>query len=227
MRIEGISGRRLPTQRITILRGEASHLPDIPREEVKKSPTREELDARNDFLARHRPPVFLQLGATIYDHRISVVTWRHPEDPKLGYEAVVGLDFGIFANAGDFIHEGVAHSLILMHSNVPTDGLRRLGGGWWRGPELPEVEEGRFVVTAGDSKDAAGMSPLVKLLELYAVEKERLLEAHGRRLRYLRDAAEWRRLNPDPPEPAEVTYWLRPHRGSRYLAEPKAEGGAR
>ncbi len=219
MRVEGSVTRTLDGKRLTVLRGEPSALPEIPRQIGPVVPTLEEAADRNARAAARSRTVLLQIGATVYDHRVSVVHWRHPHFPEIAYEAVAGLDFGLFAGVVAFTHEEVAHSLILAHSNATLTAIRPIGG---RQPDLPEVANEAHVIVKGDPTDAAGMHPFTALMDLYAAEKVQLVTAHAARLRYLRDADAWRKANPAP-EPAQRTFWLRPHRGSRYLKN----GGAR
>ena len=221
MRIEGAVTREMFGKRVTVIRGAPSTLPDIPREPAHDLLSAEETARRKELLARHPKPVFLHIGATVYDHQVSVVHWRHPTFPTVAYQAEVGFDFGIFANVGKFTHKNLPHNLLMMQSNVRTAALRR-----WRGdpPEIPSVAPEASRITIGDATDAVGMSPFTALMDLYFAEREALLAANAARLEYLRDAEEWRKANPPPDPPSQRTFWLLPHRGSRYLQQ---EGGAR
>jgi hypothetical protein len=64
MQVEAATTRSLATHRITILRGEASTLPDIPPPPDPKPPVRG---------APGEPRYVLSFGATVYDHRVSQV----------------------------------------------------------------------------------------------------------------------------------------------------------
>jgi hypothetical protein len=218
MRIESSVTTERAGKRLTILRGEPSTLPDIPRPLPPVPPTPEQIAAWKVLAASQPKVVQLHFGATVYDHRVSVVHWRHPDRPEVGYEAVVGLDFGVFAGMGDFTHKEVKHSLMLLHSNLP---LALLSHPNFRvAPALPQVPAKGYVVTKGDPTDADGMHPLTALMDLYAAEEGQLLAAHAARLEHSRAAAAWRKANPVP-EPTQRTFWLRPHRGSRYLKEKR------
>lgn len=221
MRVESAVNRHIDGKRITVLRGEPSTLPDIPRPVAPRPPTPEEIAAREAFAARQPKTVFLQMGATVYDHRVSVVNWSHPARPEIRYEAVVGLDFSLFATITNFTHKNVPHHLVLMHHHLPTKVFERWGR---KAPELPGVAAEAWQVIQGNTADATGMAPFTALMDLYAVEKQQLLAANAAVKRNLADAQAWRQANPPPPEPAQRTFWLRPHRGSRYL---QPEGGAR
>src|SRR5690606_12692883 len=72
MRIDASAVRQGAEHRVTVLRGEASELPDIPAAAPTEPPSEEELARRSAFLSRYRPPVQLNFGATIYDGRISI-----------------------------------------------------------------------------------------------------------------------------------------------------------
>ncbi len=220
MRVHAASVRLFPGYRISALLGEPSTLPDIPRPSPKAPPTPEELARQDAFRARHHPPVMLHLGSTGWDRRISRVQWRHLHDSSIAYEAWVGVDVGALAGVGCFFHQGVPHSLFLMHHDIDTRVLHRFGG-WARLPDLPVLPPGGYLVTRGDPQDAEGMHPLHSVLALFSAEKDALLAAREKRLEYEREARRWRELHPASKEPVSSTYWLKPHRGSRYLAPDK------
>ncbi len=224
MRIEAVTSKAFPDRRVTVVRGEASTLPDIP-DPVAAEGRSTDVDASHQtaVLANHSPLVLLQLSATIYDHKTSLVNWRHPGNSEISYEAVVGMDVGIFANVGIFVHKDVRHNVLLLHTVVDTAAVKRLKP-TWSGPQIPEVAEGNYIVTSGNEDDLAGMAPLTKLLDLFAAERDRLIEANEARIKYHRDAEEWRKQNSSANQPTERIFWIRPHRGSRYL---QAQGGAR
>ena len=216
MQVESTVTGEVDGKRITVLRGAPSTLPDIPSPVAEAPLAQEEAASRQVLVTDEPEPVTLQVGATVYDHRVSVVHWRNPGHPETGYEAVVGLDFALFANVTNFTHKEVPHQLLLMYSDVPTEQGEDSF-------EIPQVETGSYRVTQGNPGDAAGMAPFTALMDLYAAEKAQLLAAHVARQKYFADAEAYRKAHP-PVEPAQHTFWLRPHRGSRYL---QAEGGDR
>ena len=127
MRVD--SSITIPTKNsrtLTLLRGEASTLPDLPPPPPPPpwvephEPTPEEI-AQRIWQYRHN----FNLGAIIYDHKISVVNWTDQES-LVHYEAVCGFDIGLLAGVDHFVHRGEGYRLFLMHSNFSTAGVRRL-----------------------------------------------------------------------------------------------------
>ena len=207
---------------LTIIRGEASTLPDIPipPEAILPEPrklTPEEL-AR---IADHRRHT-LQIGATVFDHRLSVVHWRHPDTGE-SYEAVCGFDIGLTAGIGEFVRDGETYSVMLMHSNYDTTRFRNAAARMF--PNLPEVPSDTIIFTKGNPNDTVGTAPITGLKDLITNEKSRLTTYQEHRTRYQEAAAAWEKAHPVAPR--DETVWLRPHRGSRYLANPKPEAAAR
>lgn len=207
---------------LTILRGEASTLPDIPsppepRPQVIRERTADDL-AREIYRRRHS----IQLGATVYDHRVSVVRWQHP-DTRAPYEAVCGFDLGLLAGIGRFVRNGENYDLMLLHSMVDTKRMRNLGLRAF--PEQSEVANGSIRLLKGDPENQLGTTPIHLIKELLANEKTRLeiFQADLERHRKARTA--WESANPVPPR--DETFWIRPHRGSRYLMETVPAENAR
>ena len=215
--VTGKSGRTL-----TVIRGEASTLPDIPeppqpRPSVPRLRTEQDLE-REAYHRRHT----LQVGATVFDHRISVVHWRHPDTGE-AYEAVCGFDLGLLAGTGRFVSGGEDYSLMLMHSNYSTRHLQHLTAGMFA--KLPDVPADSITFLKGNPKDTGGTAPITLLKDLIISEKSRLITYREDRARHEQAAAEWEKANPVVPR--DETIWLRPHRGSRYLANPNPEAVAR
>lgn len=73
MKVEAATTRKLPTHQITVLRGEASTLPDIPPPPEPKPSVPGRVGERHYLLS---------FGATVYDHRISHVRWFDPRTEK-------------------------------------------------------------------------------------------------------------------------------------------------
>lgn len=227
MRVESAFTRQSPGGSLGILRGSPSTLPDIPAPAPPPPLTAEQAALREAFRASHRPPVRLVMGASSFiledGTGVSLLQWRHPENPEVGYEAALPLHAGIFESVGDFLHEGIPHSLFLLHDETDLRALKGRAFGTLSarlGPlaaSLPAIPAEGFLILKGDPGDAAGTAPVRALMDLHAVEKERLAAAFTERRQARRDAAEWARRNAAPPAPAHHRYWLRPHRNSRYL----------
>ena len=221
MEIESRKVFEVGGRRFTAIRGEASTLPEIP--ELKATVDLEE----GTFVSRelfdgYQAPVFLWMAATVFDREVSRVTWSHPKFPKQQYEAIVGLDFSLFSSVSKFSHGGNTFQLLLLSSFLDTKE-RDFHGRPFRFPDPPQCEPGEFRIVKGRAEDRDGVAPLMALMALYEAEESRLVAAQNHRLRVQKQAEEWRKANPPEPEPRNVTIWVRPHRGSRYLRE----GGAR
>jgi hypothetical protein len=208
---------------LTLHRGEASTEPDLPPPPpappyvAPQEPTPEEIAQR---IWQHRHD--LNLGATIYDHRISVVNWTDQET-LVRYEAVCGFDIGLLAGVGGFIHNGEDYGLFLMHSDFDTTWERRLTKDWQL--EVPEVAPGEIIITRGELKDAAAIAPMTVVKEIIAAELPRLLAYQAARTTYFAASAAWHAAH--TPILRDETFILRPHRGSRYLPGTKSITPAR
>lgn len=205
---------------LTLQLGEPSTAPDLPEPPppaprvAPRDPTPEEI-ARRIYHLRHS----FNLGATIYDHRVSVVNWTDLET-RVSYQAVCGYDIGLLAGTGGFVHEGENYRFMLFHTHLRTEWLRRVFNRWQ--PNLPEVAEGEIIITKGDPANAIGTAPVVLIGKVIAGEENRLAAFQTARQAYFKDAAAWAAAH--PPVPKNETFIFRPHRGSRYL---KKEGGAK
>ena len=203
---------------LTLQRGEASTEPDLPPPPPApphvepREPTPEEI-AQRIWQKRHD----LNLGATIYDHRISVVNWTD-QISLVHYEAVCGFDIGLLAGVGSFVHHGEKFSFSLFHSNHDTTKLHRFPRQWHL--EIPEVAPGEVIITRGELKDAAAIAPMTVVKEIIAAELPRLLTYQADRSTYFAASAAWHAAH--PPIPRDETFILRPHRGSRYLPVGKS-----
>ncbi len=112
-------------------------------------------------------------------------------------------------------------SFHLFSSNIDTDRRLRFSREW-KMPEHPELEELAFAITKGDTNDAEAIRILTIIRDHYAEHKDRLVLIRQAREEYQAAAAAWHAAH--PPQPRSHTFWLKPHRGSRYLKE---EGGER
>ncbi|MEO5913883.1 MAG: hypothetical protein ABIS50_06595 [Luteolibacter sp.] len=212
--VPSLSGKTL-----TIQRGAASTLPDLPPPPPPEpvTPPREltpEDRARLVYQHRHS----LDLGATIYDHKVSEVHWTDQETGAT-YQAVCGFDIGLLAGIGDFVRDGENYSVFLMHSDFDTTEIRRPFRDFL--PRIPEIAAGQFLITQGNPEDPDAIARLQIIRDLITSENERLLAYQSARKQQQNDATAWAEAH--PPAPRDETFVLRPHRGSRYLANPQPE----
>jgi hypothetical protein len=207
---------------LTILRGEASKLPDLPppvvsTPHVARELTLEEIEQQKIW-RRHQ----LNLGATIYDHRVSVIHWQHP-DTREFYEVICGFDVGLLAGVGRLVHNDEFYTLMLMHSQVDSTKFRNYSREWF--PDFSAVTVDSITVVKGNPLDPIGMAPVSVVRDIIASEKPRLIDYQAARREHQQAAAEWQKAHPVVPR--DETFWFKPHRGSRYLADPKPEATAR
>ena len=209
IKVEAATTRTLPTHQITVLRGEASTLPDIPPPPEPKpfveGPVGE-------------PHYLLSFGATVYDHRISHVKWFDPRTEK-SFEAWCGWDWTLLSPMPEIVLGERVSSFHLFASNIDTAAARRFGHEF-EIPEHPKLVEGAFSITKGDADDAEALKALTAIRDFFLKHKERLVLIRKAREEYQAAAAAWHAAN--PPKPKSHTFWLKPHRGCRYLKE---EGG--
>ena len=144
-------------------------------------------------------------------------------DGAKSYEAVCGFDLGLLAGTGRFVSGGEDYSLMLMHSDHSTRHFRNLAARMF--PNLPEVPVDAIVILKGNPRDPVGTAPITLLKDLIAAEKPRLEIYQADRLRHQQARAAYEKANPVLPR--DETYWFKPHRGSRYLANPQPEAAAR
>lgn len=196
-------------RKITLIRGEASTLPDIPPPPISKPsvPGRES-----------EPHYIVSIGASVYDHSLSHVKWTNPET-KESFEAWCGWDFTLLSPISQIEIGEKFGSFHLSAFNVDADGERRAG----RKTEIPahpEVIADGFAISKGNAANADALILLTTLRDYYLKHKERLILIKKAQAEYQAAAAAWHKAN--PPKPENHTYWLKPHRGSRYLTQ---EGG--
>ncbi len=208
------------SRKLTILRGEASTLPDIPRppKPILQAPrklTPAEL-ARIAEERRHR----IQFNAEVYENGVSVIRWTHPDTAE-PYEAICGFDVNLLAGLGRFNKDGKIYQLSFMPPAVRPTRRGRLSK--FPIPNPPEAAPGTIVLTRGNAADTVGTATATLLRDLIATEKSRLTTYQEDRARHQQAAAAWEKAH--PPVPRDETVWLRPHRGSRYLANPTPEKG--
>lgn len=211
IKVEAATTRTLPTHQITVLRGEASTLPDIPPPPEPKPSVPGSVG---------EPHYLLSFGATVYDHHISHVKWYDPRTEKQ-FEAWCGWDWTLLSPMPEIVLGERVSSFHLFASNIDTEAMRRFGHEF-RMPEHPELVEGAFSITKGDENDAEALKALIAIRDFYLKHKERLGQIRQAREEHQAAAAAWHAAH--PPRPKSHTFWLKPHRGSRYLKE---EGGER
>ncbi len=205
---------------LTILRGEASTLPDIPEPViVEQRPPRkltlEEL-ARQAEERRCR----LNFNAEVYENGVSIIRWQHPDTEEF-YGAICGFDINLLAGIGQFISGGKTYHLSFIPPGVRPTSRQRFSK--LPIPKPPEAAPESITITRGTASDPVGTATVTLLRDLIATEKSRLLVYQEKRATYQQAAAEWQKSHPVLPR--DETVWFRPHRGSRYLANPTPEKG--
>lgn len=210
MMVEAATTRQLPTHQITVLRGQASTLPDIPPPPEPKP-----------FVpARIGEPYYhLTFGATVYDHEISHVRWFDPRTKK-NFEAWCAWDWTLLSPASSIKLGDRVRSISLVASNINTvtqGNFRPIA----KIPAHPVLAENGFVIGKGDVNDAEATRVLTMVRDYYIKNKGRLLQIRRAQEEYRAGSAAWHAAN--PPKPEDHTFWLKPHRGSRYL-QPEGVG---
>ncbi len=218
IRIDSSITRRNPDgTTLTLQRGEPSTEPDLPPPPpspyvAPRELTPEEI-ARLLYHRRHS----LNLGAAIYDHQVSVITWTDPGS-LVHYQAVCGFDIGLLAGVGRFVYRGEGYSLMLFHSHFNTTSWRRLAGQWR--VNIPQVPAGEILITRGDAADETATAPIVAIRDVIAAEQARLLPYQAAREVHSKAAAVWYAAH--PPVPRDEAIILRPLPGSRYFSSRKS-----
>lgn len=209
MKIEAATSRKLPTHKISVIRSEASTLPDIPLPPELKPFVQGPIG---------EPHYLLSFGATVYDHRLSHVKWYDPRS-KENFEAWCAWDWTLLSPFPEIKIDERVSSFHLFSSNIDTADAVRFGNAWQM-PEHPQLQDLVFTITKGDATDAEAIRILSTLRDYYTKHKERLILIRQAREEYQAAAAAWHAAN--PPKPENHTFWLKPHRGSRYLKEEGA-----
>ncbi len=209
MVIKASTVTRLTTHNITLIRGEASTLPDIPPPPVTQPSTPEREEAKHYHLS---------IGATVYDRSLSLVTWTDPETQE-SFEAWCGWDFALLSPMTQIDINGKSSLFYLSTFNIDTAEEKRFG----RKFEVlghPQVVTNGFVICKGNASDANAQNLLTSIRKYYLRHQPRLILIKKAEQEYQASAAAWHEAN--PPKPESHTFWLKPHRGSRYLTK---EGG--
>lgn len=208
MPIEGQSQRKRDTHQITIVRSSPSDLPDIP----PPPPDKPQIERRANTEGRY----LLSCGATVYDGKMSQVKGYDPRSKK-HWEAWCAWDMSLLSPMPEItLADGKTKLLFfLAASQVDTNRLRRDGSKVVT-PAMPQMENNQFVITQGSENPET--AKILSALRDYSVKHhERLLLIRKAREEYQAAADAWHAEN--PPKPENHTFWLKPHRGSRYLNE--------
>ena len=205
---------------LTILRGEASTLPDIPKPVLTepRPPRQFTPDELARFAEERRRR--LQFNAEVYENGVSIIRWQHPDTDE-SYEAICGFDINLLAGIGQFTSDGKIYQL----SFIPP-GVRPLTRSRFSKlpiPKPPEAAPNSITITRGNANDPVGTATVTLLRDLIATEKSRLIVYQEERAIHQQATAEWQKSHPILPR--DETIWFRPHRGSRYLANPTPEKG--
>ena len=119
MAVEASTIRRFPTHQITVLRGDASTLPDIPPPPEPKP-----------LLPRPagEPRYLMSFGATVYDHSLSHVTWWNPKTRE-SFEAWCAWDWTLLSPIPHVEIDNEFSTFCLFSYNINTGGGLRFGAG--------------------------------------------------------------------------------------------------
>lgn len=205
---------------LTILRGEASALPDIPAPVVVEQRPPRQLTTEELARNTERRRCFLNFTAEVYENGVSILRWQHP-DTSEPYEAICGFDVNLLAGLGQFTSEGKTYHLSFIPPGVIPTYRRQFSK--LPIPKPPEAALNSVTLTRGNANDPGGTATATLLRDLISNEKDRLIAYQEERVVYQQAAAEWEKAHPILPR--DETIWLRPHRGSRYLANPTPEKG--
>ena len=205
---------------LTILRGEASTLPDIPKPVLAEPlPAREltpEELARQAEERRHQ----LNFNAEVYENGVSILRWQHPDTAE-SYEAICGFDVNLLAGLGQFTSDGEIYQLSFIPPGVRPATRSRFSK--LPLPKPPEAAPDTITITRGNANDPVGTATVTLLRDLIATEKSRLIVYQEERTIHQQAVAAWAKSHPILPR--NETIWFRPHRGSRYLTNPTPEKG--
>jgi len=191
--VKGSTSAVFGTHRITILRGEPSSLPDIPKPPppVKTDP---------EVVSPHAEPTqILFISGSTYGESISRVEIWNPET-QTRHSAWCGWDVSLVAPFQEIIHQEKSYCLLM--GVGPGDASEN----------QPKVEAGSILVPDGDEYTAA---ILTSMRDVCFQNMPKLLELKAAREQYQKDSDAWKAAN--PPQPQNHTIWIKPHRGSRYL----------
>lgn len=205
---------------LTILRGQASDLPDIPTPAVVEQRPLRQFSPEELTRNAEKRRCFLSFSAEVYENGVSILRWQHP-DTSESYEAICGFDVNLLAGLGQFTSNGKIYQLAFISPGVIP--IYRRPFSKLPIPKPPEATPNSITITRGNTKDPVGTATATLLRDLIANEKSRLITYQEKRAVYQQAAADWQKAHPILPR--DETIWLRPHRGSRYLTNPTPEKG--
>ena len=205
---------------LTILRGEASTLPDIPKPVLAEPRPARELTAEDLARQAELRRCRLNFNAEVYENGVSIIRWHHP-DTEESYEAICGFDINLLAGIGQFISGGKTYHLSFIPPGVRPTTRQRFSK--LPIPKPPEAAPESITITRGTANDPVGTATFTLLRDLIATEKSRLIVYQEERKIHQQATVEWQKSHPILPR--DETIWFRPHRGSRYLANPTPEKG--
>jgi hypothetical protein len=173
---------------LTVLRGEASTLPDIPapvavERRPPREPTPEDLARYAEERRRH-----LDFSAVVYENGVSVIRWQHPDTAE-ACEAICGFDVNLLAGIGSFTSDGKIYQLSFLPPGVRTAARNRFSK--LPVPKPPEAAPDTVTITRGDANDPAATATATLLRDLIASEKTRLIVYREKRAIYQQAAAAW------------------------------------
>jgi hypothetical protein len=154
------------------------------------------------------PVCLLSLSATVYDHKATLLRWRHGETQ---YQAWSNIDFEYLRGFGNFESGGTTYHLMMMIGNVSTKPRTTRTGVTVNAvvPDIPPLpDEPGFVLVAGDPSDSAAMNGIQELHDMYKGQHDQLIAAHERLLQYQAAAQAWAKAN--PPQPEDITVRFAP-----------------
>ena len=205
---------------LTILRGEASDLPDIPEPVIVAPRPPRQLTAEDLARQAEERRLRLNFSAEVYENGVSIIRWQHP-DTSEPYQATCGFDVNLLAGLGQFTSDGKIYQFSFIPPGIrpiPRQRFSKLPI-----PKPPEAAPDTIIITQGNPNDPIGTATAVLLRDLIASEKPRLTAYQEKRSIYQQAAVAWQKAHPVPSR--NETIWFRPHRGSRYLTNPNPEKG--
>ena len=189
--------------------------PDLPESSKIAHPhvpslTPEEIAARRAaWLANRRahPVVMLSLSGAVYDHKVTLLHWRHGDAE---YQAWSNVDFNLLRGLPQVMVDGTTYHLCMMLWDESTTP-RTMPSGRVVIPKSPQVpplpEEPGFVVIQGDPSDEEALRAIRELHDYYNNNQDQLIAAYGRLLRYQAAAKAWEKEHPPQPENITIRLW--------------------
>jgi len=219
-----VHGQMANGRNLQIIRAEPSTLPDLGsiKSEIAAREAEQKAEAARQAVQPKEYPLdaehIITMGVTVFANGVSHVTFSDGAGNTIA--AVCGFDVSLLSGISGFQMGGTDVSLNFTPGFhiAARDGSPAASGF----PSL-DVAPGAIVFPGGKA-DAKILSDLEILRDLIGNEKPRLI-AFQQKLR-IREAKQqtWYAKNLVPPK--DETIWLRPHGGSRYLAQDAAKSHA-